>query len=523
MLSRVTKTSYTARLCRTYASMYPHEFAQPHPTSHPHMFSSSEEITPGITKEEYHQRRKRLIDSIPDSSLVILRAASVKYMSKNIFYRFRQASDFWYLTGFEEPDATVVLQKDKSSRGYRMTFFCAEKTPKKELWEGPVAGLNGAKNFFDADKAYTIDKLPSKLAPMVSASNYIYTDLTSLSRYKRLPPTNVRSWFNPGTNLYPQSNTQGNDVDSILHANGVEKCRDLGKHVAKFRLVKSPAEQRLMKGAALRSARAHAMTMQFARPGLSEADLEAHFQYICAVSFDAKDGLGTNGCQRPAYVPVVASGRNALTIHHTTNNQAIQNGELVLIDAGGEWNGYASDITRTFPVSGTFTPAQRALYQAVLNVQKQCVSLLCTGSTAPSASDALSGGQEARVSLSALHRLSIRLLTEELVKIGFSFSSFGREVEDILYPHLVGHGVGIDLHESTGMSSEELLAGQVVTVEPGVYVPADNRFPREFHNIGIRIEDEVLIQKDHGVVLSVDAPKEIVDVEATCQGLVHIK
>ncbi|KAG8790903.1 hypothetical protein FRC17_008836 [Serendipita sp. 399] len=245
------------------------------------------------------------------------------------------------------------------------------------------------------------------------------------------------------------------EVDSILLNLAERKRRDLGKEVTMLRKVKSPAESRLMKGAAKRSARAHTLTMRYTRPGMSEAEVESYFHHVCTQTYDADDGL-EGGCQRPAYVPVVASGRNALTIHHTSNNQLIQDGELVLIDAGGEWNGYASDITRTFPASNKFTPAQRELYQAVLNVQKKCLSILCTGSLQPtSAADPLKGGESAKITLPALHRMSTQFLKEELETLGFKFDSYSREVEDILYPHLVGHGVGIDLHESSGMRDEE--------------------------------------------------------------------
>ncbi|KAG8818891.1 hypothetical protein FRC18_012293 [Serendipita sp. 400] len=424
MIARQSVRTCKRQWKRTYASISPPRFGQPDPVSHPHLFGSPDELTPGITRDEFHQRRKKLMDSLPDGSTVVLRAGSVKYMSGNIFYRFRQASD-----------------------------FCSRKSLMGLL--DPV---------FTHRPIHTVSNTPSE-----------------------------RLSF---------------EVDSILLRLAERKRKSLGKEVATLRRVKSPAERRLMKGAAKRSARAHTLTMQYAQPGMSEAELESWFQHKCAQSCDVGDGLN-GGCQRLAYVPVVASGRNALTIHHTSNDQQIREGELVLIDAGGEWNGYASDITRTFPVSGTFTAAQKALYQAVLNVQKKCISILCTGSPHPtSVSTPLNGGEAAKMTLPALHRMSTKFLADELTSLGFKLDPYGREVEERLYPHLVGHGVGIDLHESSGMRNDELVEGQVVTVEPGVYVPADKRYPEEFHNIGIRIEDEVLIEKDHGVVLSVDAPKE---------------
>lgn len=512
-----------------YASVEQNLFGQPHPSTHPHLFSSSHELTPGIAKEEYHQRRKKLMEALPDGSIAVLRAGQIKYMSKNIFYRFRQASDFWYLTGFEEDSAAVILEKNGSPVGYSMTLFCASKNPKKQMWDGPVTGPEGAMQNFGADMAFDIGHFNNQLSTIISSSSHVYTDLSSARLTTPKSRKSILNYLNPASSHFPSSAGSSHshlgpvlsDFDSILSQYGTGKLKNLTKEVGKLRRIKSPAEKRIMKGAATRSARAHALTMQFAHPGLSEADLEAHFQYTCALSHDVNDGLGGSGCQRPAYVPVVASGKNALTIHHTANNQVIREGELVLLDGGGEWNGYASDITRTFPVSGRFTAPQRALYQAVLNVQKKCISMICTGSLMPSPGSSLTGGESSNLTIPALHRLSCQLLTEELNKLGFNLGS-SRNVEEQLYPHLVGHGVGIDLHESDGWRNEELQAGQVITIEPGVYVPVDRRYPEEFHGIGIRIEDEVLIEEDHGVVLTVDAPKEVVDVEATCQGLVKI-
>ncbi|OBZ71886.1 Intermediate cleaving peptidase 55 [Grifola frondosa] len=253
-----------------------------------------------------------------------------------------------------------------------------------------------------------------------------------------------------------------------------------------------------MRAAADISARAHTKTMCFAQPDISEHVLAAHFEYLCA----------REGSQRPAYVPVIASGANALIIHYTANNQLVRDGEMVLIDAACEYNGYASDITRTFPASGSFTSAQAELYGAVLAAQKHLVGL-CSVSTGHS--------------LAQLHRLSCDALGAELTRIGFELP-LGAGTLDTLYPHFVGHPVGIDLHESSHFDrNEPLKAGMVITIEPGVYVPPLPQFPKHFHNMGIRIEDEVLVGEDHPVVLSVNAPKEIADIEGACQGMLGLE
>jgi len=222
-----------------------------------------------------------------------------------------------------------------------------------------------------------------------------------------------------------------------------------------------------------------------------------HFEYLCSLS----------GSQRLAYVPVVASGPNALIIHYTSNNQVIQDGEMILMDAGCEYNGYASDITRTYPASGTFTEPQKELYTAVLSAQKALIGL-CT--------------ESAQLNLHDLHRKSCELLKQELNQIGFKLQT--GDLERVLYPHFLSHPIGIDLHESSNFNRGEYLkSGMIITVEPGIYVPPTANFPKHFHNMGIRIEDEVLIGPKHPVILSVSAPKEVVDIEGACQGVLGLE
>ncbi|CUA69292.1 X-Pro aminopeptidase [Rhizoctonia solani] len=254
----------------------------------------------------------------------------------------------------------------------------------------------------------------------------------------------------------------------------------------------------VMRKAADVSGTSHAKTMRFASLAATEAQLAAHFEYLCALE----------GAQRPAYVPVVASGINALAIHYTNNDCRLKERELVLLDAGCELNGYASDITRTFPVGpdGQFTPPQRELYAAILEVQKHLVTF-CT--------------EESKESLNSLHNQSVDLLKKSLRRVGFDLGMGGKLI-DRLYPHYLTHPIGIDLHEGNAERHQYLMEGQVITIEPGVYVPADPIFPKWFHNIGIRIEDQVLVERTNSVVLSVNAPKEIVDVEATCQGVLGV-
>lgn len=477
--------------------MKPSVYGQPLFPSHPHLVNEGE-LTPGIPMEEYQRRRRTLMDSLPPNSAVVCVAAPVKYMSGQIFYKFRQASDFMYLTGFMEPSSAIVLRSNASSRhGYTYTFFHPLQTPTQALWDGARTSSEDVQTTFSADNVRAVDEFPGALRDLLRDMNtdFVYIDL---------PPGQnggARRGRTGGWKTLLQHLSSSGNSDSLLDAlnssSAGAKRRPLAPEVGRLRSIKSDTEQRIMRHAADISGRAHAKTMRFTRPGLSEHVLAAHFEYLCA----------REGSQRPAYVPVVASGPNALTIHYTANDQVIRADELILVDAGCEYNGYASDITRTWPATGRFTSAQAALYSAILSAQKALVTM-CT---------ARSG-----LSLSDIHRRSVELLRKELVSIGFQGLSEGRMSE--LYPHFIGHPVGIDLHESTHFErNSPLKPGMVITIEPGIYVPPLPHYPKHFHNIGIRIEDEVLVGEDHPDVLSVNAPKEIADVEGACQGLLGLE
>ncbi|KAF8554093.1 peptidase M24 [Imleria badia] len=466
------------------SELKPSNYGQPLFQSHPHLLRPHE-LTPGIPLEEYEQRRRQLMQNLPNDSVVVSVAAPIKYMSGGT-YKFRQASDFWYLTGFEEPDAAVILEKTSTSRGYRMTLFSSGKDSLKEKWEGARTSFNDALSIFKADDARSIQSFPSQLKSLASLYSNIYIDIPNSSS-KRSPRTakSLLRYLSPP--VQPKS-----EYETVVESLSVSRRHDLAPHIAKLRVIKSEGEQQVMRVAADISGRSLAKTMRFTRPGISESAIAAHFEYLCCLS----------GSQRLAYVPVVASGPNALIIHYTSNNQVVQGDEMILMDAGCEYNGYASDITRTYPASGVFSAPQKELYTAVLNAQKSLISL-CT--------------ESAELNLHQLHRKSCDLLRIELNQIGFNLHT--GDLERVLYPHFLSHPIGIDLHESAHLArGDRLKAGMVITVEPGIYVPPVPQFPKVFHNMGIRIEDEVLVGKDHPVILSVAAPKEIVDVEGACQG-----
>ncbi|KAF8334979.1 peptidase M24 [Cantharellus anzutake] len=462
----------TMPLCRSMHLMSlntPRRYGQPTAFTHPHLLKPNE-ITPGISTQEYESRRASLMDGLPDNSVVVSVAAGVKFASQNIFYKFRQSSDFLYLTGLLEPESAVILEKRTSGRGYHMSLFLRERDPKKELWDGPLTGVESAASLFGADDSRDIEYFPSHLKSISSSASFIYIDVPKKisARRRSFLRYLTESSFQPPIDFLPAS-----------------KVKSLSHELHELRRIKSKAELELMRNAASISGSAHAKTMRFTAADLSESALAAHFEYLCALK----------GSERPAYVPVVASGANALVIHYTSNDQILLPGDLVLMDAGCEFSGYASDIR-------TFTPQQKELYQAVLNTLKQITPF----------ATATSGH-----TLSSLHQASREVLYTELRNIGFKISL--RDV-DRLYPHFLSHPIGMDLHESNvDRRSQPLMAGMVITIEPGVYVPPDPAYPKHFHNIGIRLEDEVLVHQEHSEVLTVNAPKEIVDVEGACQGL----
>ncbi|SNX87676.1 related to X-Pro aminopeptidase II [Melanopsichium pennsylvanicum] len=510
-------------------------YGQPLPHSHPHLFprrgvlgsedavlrpgdalpSSSElydvgtgivateQLTPGIPKTEYEDRRKALMDRLSDSSVVVAMSGRVKSMSGNIFYKFRQETNFWYLTGFQEPDAAVVLEKDASNpRGYKMTMFVQKRDEHNETWNGPRTGLDGAVDVFGADESYELEPaiLLNHLKQILPKYTHIYVEPPNQPTTPRRGNTvgskagNILNYLAPPSTTSLDLFSKKSDFDAVVKLLGdTRKCHSLAREVERLRFKKSVNEIRVMRRAGKASGEAMAETMGFVRPGVSEAQLQAVFEYECAL----------RGSQRPAYVPVVASGSNALTIHYVNNDRLVGPDQLVCIDAGGELDGYASDITRAFPCNadGRFSEPQKDLYTAVLNVLKSCTAL---------------ASENQCYTLADLHRRSVDFLRQELKQIGFNLT--GGTLERVLYPHYIGHWLGIDLHDCSSVErTTKLESGVVVTIEPGVYVPLDDAFPKHFQGIGIRVEDDIAVGEQDNVVLSSTAPKEVVDVEAACK------
>ncbi|KAH8887533.1 Creatinase/aminopeptidase [Thozetella sp. PMI_491] len=439
------------------------QFGQPVHETHPHILKAGE-ITPGISAQEYANRRAALAHALSENSIVILPAAELLYKSGSVFHAFRQESNLLYLTGFLEPKSVAVIQKTGPNfDDYIFHLFCRPKDPKSEQWSGPWSGVQAARDVFNADQAYDIATLDTVLPGLLQGASRIYADVKLT-----YPEGHRTAW-----------------AERFRAANKLQSVSPLQPVINQLRAIKSPAEIANMRKAGRASGRAITDAMRRAWAG--EKELEKFLDYQFTV----------HGCDGPAYVPVVAGGERGCMIHYVHNTATLKDGEMVLVDAGGEYGGYVTDITRTWPIGGKFSPAQKDLYEAVLKVQRASVSL-CR--------------ESAGLTLDQIHRSTETGLTDQLRQLGFDMSG---NALDVLFPHHVGHYVGVDLHDIPGYARHILLkAGHCVTVEPGIYVPDDDRFPKHFRGLAVRIEDSVCVDEDSPLILTTEAVKEVVDIEA---------
>ncbi|KAF2494832.1 metallopeptidase [Lophium mytilinum] len=451
------------------------QFGQPVYETHPHLLQAGE-ITPGITALEYAHRRTKLARSLPLNSIAILAASDLKYRSGSVFYKYHQDPDFLYLTGFNEPDALAIIEKQGAGdEDYSFHLYVRPKDAKAELWDGPRSGIQAAEDVFNADETESVHRLAEILPRILQRSSEIYTDLPS-SVHPKTPFTKFISGFDP-------YHTQG--LAQLFRDAPKTPIKPLRPLMNNLRVTKSDAEVRNMRKAGQVSGRAITAAMRQSFSG--EKDLDSFLDY----KFKGE------GCDGPAYVPVIAGGENALTIHYVRNEALFSGTELVLVDAGAEYGGYITDITRTWPTRGKFSSPQRDLYEMILRVQRTCVSL-CRA--------------DANMTLDKLHRTASNGLKDGLGQLGFDMSG---DAIDTLFPHHVGHFIGLDVHDAPGHPrTNPLEPNQCITIEPGIYVPNSPRWPAHFRGIGIRIEDSICVQAENPFVLSTEAVKEVVDIEA---------
>lgn len=417
------------------------------------------------------ERRKRLLEKIDGA--VILPTAAEQVRNRDSHYPYRFDSHFYYLTGFREPEAVLVLVDGKS------ILFCREKDMEREIWDGYRYGPEGARETFLFDEAYPIstfgDILPKYLAGQPSVSYPVGQD---------------EKW---DSRVLSALNAVRNQARSGISA--PSQIRDIRPEIDEMRLFKDSREMALMRRAASIASNAHRIAMKSTRPGSMEYEIEAEL----LAEFRRR------GAQAPSYTPIVAGGENACILHYVENSALLKDGELLLIDAGCELDGYASDITRTFPVNGKFSPAQKALYELVLEAQRAALAEVKPGSSWQNPHDA-----------------AVRVLAQGFIDLGLCQGSCDAVIESgdykRFYMHRTGHWLGLDVHDvgnyKAGENWRMLEPGMVLTVEPGCYVrPAEN-VPEAFWNIGIRIEDDVHVTKEGCEILSTDTPKTVSEIEA---------
>lgn len=431
-----------------------------------------------IPKSEYARRRKALMAQMEPNSIAILPAAAVAIRNRDVEHVYRQDSDFQYLSGFPEPEAVIALIPGREHGEY--VLFCRERNPERELWDGLRAGQEGAIRDFGADDAFPITDIDEILPGLIEGRDRVYSAMGSNAEFDR----HLMEWINvirSKARLGAQPPNEFVALDHLLHD---------------MRLYKSAAEVKVMREAAAISARAHVRAMQACRAGLHEYSLEAELDY------EFRKG----GAKMPAYGSIVAAGRNSCILHYQENDAPLKNGDLVLIDAGCEIDCYASDITRTFPVSGTFSPEQKAIYELVLKAQMAAFEEIAPGKH-----------------WSHAHEATVQVITEGLVALGL----LAGEVPDLIeseaykafYMHRAGHWLGMDVHDvgdyKVGGQWRVLEPGMTLTVEPGIYISADNmHVAKKWRGIGIRIEDDVVVTKHGCEVLTAGVPKTVAEIEA---------
>ena len=413
-----------------------------------------------------------MAQALPENSIAVLAASDLKYRSGAVFYEFHQEPNFFYLTGFKEPDALAVIEKASSDLEYRFHLFVRPKDEQAEIWDGARSGVQAAQDVFNADESGDINHVAKSLPDIIKNAKAVYTDILGDGRAK----STFSRFFKGGASKHAEG------FQSLLQSSNVRSLKPI---MNSLRLNKSDSEILNMRKAGQISGRAYTEAMK--TPFATEKELWAFLAFFFKM----------HGLDGEAYVPVVAGGSNGLSIHYVRNDDVLRQGELALVDAGGEYGGYITDITRTWPINGKFTDPQRDLYEMILKVQRSCVSL-CR--------------EDADMTLDKLHRIAERGLTDGCKSLGFDVS--GRNM-DILFPHHVGHYIGLDVHDAPGYPrTDRLKAGQCITIEPGIYVPDDERFPKHFRGMAIRIEDSVCVEEEHPFVLTTDAVKEVVDIEA---------
>ncbi|MEQ1228257.1 Xaa-Pro aminopeptidase [Acinetobacter junii] len=431
-----------------------------------------------LTQADFKQRRDHLAQKMGANSVAIIATRAEMYRNRDADYKYRADSSFYYLTGFAEPEAVAVLETFAEGEMYRYSLFCRERNREMEIWNGYRAGVEGAVEIYGADEAFAIDLLDQEIIAKLLNKDRLYFRIGHQAEFD----ARVSQWI------------QKADAQQRRGSTSPAEVIQLDRLIDEMRLKKSAQEIELMQIASNISADAHTRAMQSVKPEMMEYALEAELNYI----------FGKHGCV-PAYNSIVGGGENACILHYVENNKPLKNGDLVLIDAACEYEFYASDITRTFPVNGKFSPEQKALYNIVLDAQLAAI-------------DATRIGNHYKYP----HEVAVKILTQGLVELGLLSGNVDELVESEafrqFFMHGTGHWLGMDVHDvgayKHGEDWRAYEAGMVVTVEPGLYIaPDDETVDVKWRGIGIRIEDDIVVTENGPLVLTKNVVKTVEEIE----------
>ena len=426
--------------------------------------------------DRYTERRNKLGSMLPKNSAVVIAGASTQYRNADSSHAFRQDSNFWYLSGFNEAESTLVLLINENN-DVQSIAFVPEKDQLKEIWDGYRAGPEGAMKDHGFDLAFNNTEIDQRLPDLLAGRNQVF---------------------------YPVGKSQRLDADIIewiksakskdRHSSAID-IADASSKVGNQRLIKDEDEIKIMKKACQISAEAHVEAMKFVKPGMTEQEMEAFYQY----EFSKRGGRFS------AYTPIVAGGENACVLHYVENSKALQDGELLLVDAGCEFELYASDITRTYPINGKFTAPQLAIYEVVLEAQLKSIEAISTNNNV----------MDAQI-------ISEKVITQGLIDLGILQGS----MEELhaagafkdFYMHKIGHWLGIDVHDAGDYMEDgdfmKFKPGMITTVEPGIYISSSSNVDDKWKGIGIRIEDDILVTADGNENLTAFVPSNPKEIEA---------
>ena len=427
-------------------------------------------------KNRYSERRNKLGSMLPQNSAVVIAGASTQYRNADSSHAFRQDSNFWYLSGFNEAESTLVLLVNEKNNVQSIAFV-PEKDELKEIWDGYRAGPEGAMKDHGFDLAFNNTEIDQRLPDLLAGHNQVF---------------------------YPVGKSKTLDADIIewiksakskdRHSSAID-IADASSKVGNQRLIKDADEIQIMKKACQISAEAHVEAIKFVKPGMTEQEMEAFYQY----EFSKRGGRFS------AYTPIVAGGENACVLHYVENSKPLIDGELLLVDAGCEFELYASDITRTFPINGKFTAPQLAIYEVVLEAQVKSIEAISTNNNVMDA-----------------QTISEKVITQGLIDLGILQGS----MEELhaagafkdFYMHKIGHWLGIDVHDAGDYMEDgdfmKFKPGMVTTVEPGIYISSSSNVDDKWKGIGIRIEDDILVTSDGNENLTAFVPSDPKEIEA---------